>query len=73
MENLIDIAGQYGMPGLIIFSFGWYIVRKDREHKEERKDVTQALKAQHEEALEVTKNNTTVLSEIATIIKNKRN
>lgn len=71
MEAIVKIAQDYGALGLIILACFWYIVKKDGDHKDERKEVMDALAQQHKEALEVTKNNTTVLTEIATLIRRK--
>lgn len=71
MENLIVTAGQYGALGLTLLASFWYINKKDGEHKEERQGVAERLEQMHKEALEVTKNNTIVLTEISTLIKDK--
>ncbi len=71
MDTLLQLSAQYGPFGLIILAAFWYIIYKDKEHLNERKELTATLARQHSESLEVTKNNTTVLTEIATLIRNK--
>lgn len=68
MDSLIQVASQYGFPGLVILAFGWYIVHTGKIHREERKELTDVLAKQHEEALEVTKSNITVITELKTLI-----
>lgn len=76
MENLIEVARAYGASGLSLLALGTYIIYLHKMHiderrqlGEERKQLVEAIKEQHDEALEVTKNNTNVLIEIATIIR----
>lgn len=78
MEELLKVAQQYGPFGVIILACFWYILYKDKArkdeqkiHQEERKELANILAKQHQEALEVTKNNTTVLTEISTLIKSR--
>ncbi|TXH07888.1 MAG: hypothetical protein E6R04_11975 [Spirochaetes bacterium] len=72
METFIEIAQNYGPLGLIILACFWYIVYKDKSHREERKELRGILEMQHKEAMEVTKSNTNVLQEISTLIKSKK-
>lgn len=72
MDSFIQIAIQYGPLGLIVLACFWYILYKDKMHKDERKELSDALSHQHKESLEVTKNNTTVLTEIAVLIRNRK-
>ena len=83
MDDLIKIAQEYGVLGIILLGTFWYILYKDRAHtislaqkdethKEERNQLFKALEDQHNRSLEVTKNNTNVLSEISTLIKNQK-
>lgn len=76
MDTFVNLAAQYGPGGLIILACFWYILYKDKAHREERKHLSEILARQHHEALEVTRNNTqiaqnntSVLTEIATLIK----
>lgn len=71
MDKFIEIAQTYGPLGLIILASFWYILYKDKQHREERKEFAEAFKQQHKEASEVTRNNTTVLTEIATLIRDR--
>jgi hypothetical protein len=72
MNDFITIATQYGPLGIVVLACFWYIVMKDKEHREERKEITSALERQHTEAIEVTKANTTVLTEISVLIRNRK-
>lgn len=72
MDKLLQLASDYGPLGLIVLASFWYIVRKDKQHREERKELTDTLTKQHSEALEVTRNNTTVLTEISVLIRNRK-
>lgn len=72
MENLLQSAGQYGALGLMLLACFYYIKSKDKDHAEERKEMNENFERQHSEALEVTKNNTNVLVEISTLIKNNK-
>ena len=69
MDTLIQLASQYGPLGLIVLALFFYILKRDKDQKDERKQVVDTLAKQHAEALEVTRNNTSVLSEISTLIK----
>lgn len=72
MDKILQLASDYGPLGLIVLASFWYIVRKDKQHREERKELTDTLAKQHSEALEVTRNNTTVLTEISVLIRNRK-
>ena len=63
MAELIAMAAQYGLPGLITLGAAWYVVQHDKAcnlaHKEmqerhtiERAELVNALERQHKEALE---------------------
>ncbi len=71
MENLITTAGQYGALGLSLLASFWYINKKDTEYREERNNRDQIMQEVHENTLDVVKANTSALSELTTIIKNK--
>jgi hypothetical protein len=71
MENLVATASQYGALGLSLFASFWYINKKDEEHKTEREEWNTRIETMHSSSLKAIDNNTSVLSEIATIIKNK--
>lgn len=73
MDKLVEIAAQYGPLGLMVLACFIYILKKDKDHKEERKELTTNFERQHKESLEVTKNNTTVLTEISVLIRNRKN
>ena len=78
-EGLLEsLWVQLGAIGLLVFAMGYMIWRLDKNariraqaHTEERKEWREAYEKQHEEALEVTKGNTSVLHEIRAIIKLK--
>ena len=89
MTDLLSIAGQYGIVGLVLLGAGWWVIQREKSHdtrienilngdREERKELTGALQTQHSEALEQSKKstevlekNTSVLSELSTIIKSR--
>lgn len=71
MEELMSVAGQYGALGLMLLACFWYINKKDKDHKEEREEMNGRFEKQHEEALEVTKSNTSAMLELTTMIKTK--
>lgn len=72
MENLIAVAGQYGALGLMLIACFWYINKKDGDHKKEREEINYRFGEQHEEALEVTKSNTSAMIELVTVIKSNK-
>ena len=76
MDKILEISQQYGAAGLIFLSLGWFILYLTRLHREERKEVTEGLKLQHDECMSARKeavsalqNNTSILTEISTIIR----
>jgi hypothetical protein len=71
MEELTKIAGQYGGLGLTLLASFWYINKKDGEYKIERESYTKLLENLHKDALTAINNNTTILTEISTIIKDR--
>lgn len=72
MDKILQLASDYGPLGLIVLASFWYIVRKDKQHREERKELTDALSQQHKEAMEAQNKNTTVLTEISVLIRNRK-
>lgn len=79
MSELLEIAAQYGMTGMVLLAAGWYIIRREVEQKGERQNLTDALQRLHKEALEQSANNaeaidrnTSVLSSLQTIISRNR-
>ncbi len=82
MEQLISIASQFGAVGLIMLACGWYIVTREKDAKAERDQMqqrhTNERREQHEEIIAIAKegtqalnNNTSVLSELKTIIRER--
>lgn len=72
MENIVEIASSYGALGLMLLASFWYINRKDENHKLEREAMNTRFNKQHEEALEVTKSNTSAMIELTTVIKSNK-
>ena len=72
MDKFLQLASDYGPLGLIVLALFWYIIKRDNDHREERRELTTILQKQHEEALEVTSKNTTVLTEISVLIRNRK-
>lgn len=71
MQEIIQIASNYGALGLVLLACFWYINKKDTEFKEERDQRALTFETMHKDALTSIDNNTKVLTEISTIIKNK--
>lgn len=67
------LFSQYGLLGILTVLLGLYVLKKERDHRDERKELVAALERQHTEALEVTKGNTTVLTEVKTLIQTLHN
>lgn len=63
------LFSQYGVLGVVVLGLVLYILKKERDHANERKELVGAMEKQHSEALEVTKGNTTVLTEVKTLIQ----
>jgi len=72
MNEILSIAGQYGALGLMLIASFWYINKKDGDHKIEREEMNGRFNKQHEEALEVTKTNTSAMIELTTVIKSNK-
>lgn len=73
MDELLQIAGQYGALGLMLIASFWYINKKDKDHQLEIDKMEERFKQQHVEALGITKSNTIALETLAlTIEKNMR-
>lgn len=71
MDNIIQSAGQYGALGLTLLASFWYINKIGEDQKTEREQITDRMVIMHADALSAINNNTSVLSEIKTIISNK--
>lgn len=79
MDQLLDIAQKYGSTGLVFLALGWFVIYLMKGHRSERDEFLVSLEKQHSECMEARKeattalvNNTSVLSEIATIIKTQK-
>lgn len=71
MENLVQIAGQYGALGLSLLACFWYINKKDSEAREERNKSHEDFIEMHENALTAINNNTAILNELKGVINSK--
>lgn len=63
------LLSQYGVLGIVVVGLVAYIVWKEVRHGREREELVHAMEKQHAEALEVTRGNITVLSEVKTLIQ----
>jgi preprotein translocase subunit YajC len=76
MESITGtIAGkliEFGLLGVIVLVLGFYIVRKDKEHREEREKLASSLKDTNDKMLTAFDRNTTVLTEVKTLIQTLR-
>jgi hypothetical protein len=68
-ESVIGPFMEAGLLGVIILALGLYIIKRDRDHRIERKEMFDLVGKQHTEAMEVTKGNMTVLAEMKTLIQ----
>jgi hypothetical protein len=60
---------EYGFLGIAVLMLGAFIMYKDRQHRDERKELTTSLKDANEKMLAAFDRNTTVLTEVKTIIQ----
>lgn len=63
------VFSQYGVLGIVVVGLVLYILKKEKDHRDERRELVGAMQKQHSEALEVTRGNTTVLTEVKTLIQ----
>lgn len=63
------LFSQYGVLGVCVVGLVLFLLKTLKDHKEERLRLIEAIQRQHEEALEVTRGNTTVLTEVKTLIQ----
>ncbi len=71
MENILQVASQYGAIGLMLLACFWYINKKDSEHLNEREEMRASLEKLHQDAMIVIQENTRATTELTTIIKSK--
>lgn len=63
---------QYGILGIVVTGLCWYIIHIEKRHKEERQEWKQTIEKQFDEANKTTRENTSVLSALKTIIENMK-
>ena len=63
---------EFGLLGVLVLVLGWYIMQKDRQHREEREKLNSSLKDANDKMLTAFDRNTTVLTEVKTIIQTLR-
>lgn len=63
------LLSQYGVLGIVVVGLVWFILKIMKEHRQEREALIASMAKQHAEALEVTRGNTTVLSEVKALIQ----
>ena len=79
MDQLITIASQFGIIGLVALAAGWYVYRHDEQcniahkemqerHTQERKEMTDVIARQHTEQLIAQDKSTDVIEKVATAI-----
>jgi len=68
---MTDIS-QYGFQGACIVGLGVFIMYIMKSHNDERTEFRKTIERQFEEANRNTKENTSILSELASLLKNKK-
>ena len=79
MDSYVEIAKTYGGPGLLLLCMGSYVLylhkiysKAAEEHREERQEWREESKQMHSEALSSLNKNSTILSELSTVIRSSR-
>ena len=63
---------QYGILGIICAALGGYVLMIEKRHAKERKEWKETIERQFDEANKTTRENTSVLSALKTIIETMR-
>lgn len=63
---------KYGLSGIIILGLAWFVMYLMKEHKSEREDWQKTQERQQEEHNKSLNKNTDVLSELTTLLKNRK-
>jgi len=66
------LSSHYGLPGIVIAAMATYVVMIERRHTKERKEWKETIERQFDEANKTTRENTSVLSALKTIIETMR-
>lgn len=66
---MYEILEKYGFPGLAIGGLCWFIMYLMKQHKEERKEMSEMIGRQNEESNKNIKDNTNVLSGLKALIE----
>lgn len=69
MNELVQVASQYGALGLMLIASFWYINKKDKEHISEINKMEERFGQQHMEAFGVTNKNTQALEKLSSMIE----
>lgn len=67
-----SILEKFGLPGVIIFGLGWFVMYLMKEHKNERKEWQQTNERQQDETNRNMKENNTILSGLKSLLENRR-
>jgi hypothetical protein len=65
MEEIGKLIANYGLPTVAVIALGWYILRRDKENKEERKEWLKIATQGHD----AINKNTDALSALKTLLE----
>lgn len=69
---MTDTLAQYGLAGVVILGLAWFVMYLMKEHKDEREAWQKTQERQQEEHNKSLNKNTDVLSELTTLLKNRK-
>lgn len=69
---MTDQLAQYGLAGVVIIGLAWFVLYLMKEHKSERDEWRRVQEKQNEEANKNINKNTDILSELTTLLKNRK-
>lgn len=69
---MTEPLAQYGLAGLCIIGLAWFIMYLMKEHKTEREEWRRFQERQNDEANRNINKNTDILSELTTLLKNRK-
>lgn len=69
---MTEPLAQYGLAGLCIIGLAWFIMYLMKEHKTEREEWRRLQERQNDEANRNINKNTDILSELTTLLKNRK-
>lgn len=62
----------YGLAGIVIAGLAWFIMYLMRQHKSERKELTDTIAKQTDESNRNIKENTSILSALKTLLESRK-